>query len=216
MLELLPFKLSQIGMPCIAKAPPVGLYRVFSRSIITIYYEALLVIKMDTSCSPICEDILNSNLPPTLTTTTTVNIHDIDDELLFAHEESQRSGSIIPLLKQELKCKIQSRRLTEGKEELSLTESTSSIQSTKLSAEEMERKRRRRDQNRRAAKTFRQKEKERIDHIQQEIEVLEQKNGLLRRKLSDLGNERNDLVLALRTHMCCFHVSDFYTNIPVP
>ena len=78
----------------------------------------------------ISEDVLHANLPQTLTSE---NIYDIDDvELLSAHEESQRSGSIIPLLKQELKCKIQSRRLTEGKEELSLTENTCSVQSPKV------------------------------------------------------------------------------------
>ena len=42
----------------------------------------------------------------------------IDPDLLEASREAMSSGSITPLLKKELWLKIQSRRLSEGKEEL--------------------------------------------------------------------------------------------------
>ena len=43
-----------------------------------------------------------------------------DDTLLKATVESLCSGRLTPLIKEELKCRIQSRRLSEGKDELVL------------------------------------------------------------------------------------------------
>jgi hypothetical protein len=46
------------------------------------------------------------------------NTETVDEEVLLAGQAAMKSGRMTPLLKLELRTKIQSRRLSEGKEEL--------------------------------------------------------------------------------------------------
>ena len=48
----------------------------------------------------------------------TPSYSDSDEEIVNAYKESIKEESILPILKQELRLKIQTRRLCEGKEEL--------------------------------------------------------------------------------------------------
>lgn len=45
----------------------------------------------------------------------------VDMELLQAAVTAMETGSLIPLIKQELQCKIQCRRLSQGKPEMSVS-----------------------------------------------------------------------------------------------
>ncbi|KAK3606654.1 hypothetical protein CHS0354_037543 [Potamilus streckersoni] len=47
-----------------------------------------------------------------------VDFSDMDNSLIGATVESLKSGTLMPLIKEELRLKIQSRRLEEGKDEL--------------------------------------------------------------------------------------------------
>lgn len=62
------------------------------------------------------EEYFEANLPEMAFDDSSIN----DLDLLVAHRQSIESGSLTPLLKQELRYKIQARRLTEGKDELSV------------------------------------------------------------------------------------------------
>uniref|UniRef100_A0A2C9LM56 BZIP domain-containing protein n=1 Tax=Biomphalaria glabrata TaxID=6526 RepID=A0A2C9LM56_BIOGL len=80
-----------------------------------------------------------------------------DAGLLRATMESLECGRLTPLIKEELRCRIQSRRLSEGKEEL-LVEFPSPTPSHPR-PDEVQKRDRRREQNRRAAQKFRKKRK---------------------------------------------------------
>lgn len=71
------------------------------------------------------EDLFDFNLPGN------VDVGCIQDqELLNAQERALASNSITPLLKQELRYTIQSRRLTEGKDEMNLSSLNTSTSSS--------------------------------------------------------------------------------------
>ncbi|XP_046561993.1 basic leucine zipper transcriptional factor ATF-like 3 [Haliotis rubra] len=143
------------------------------------------------------EDIFDFNLPGN------VDVGCIQDqELLNAQERALASNSITPLLKQELRYKIQSRRLTEGKDELNVScSNTSTSHSHELTAEEIEKRGKRKEQNRQAAKRFRLKRKDETDAHLQEMELLQQKNTALHAKVKDLLQERSRLFSQLAEHL---------------
>ncbi|XP_046375545.1 uncharacterized protein LOC124148483 [Haliotis rufescens] len=144
------------------------------------------------------EDLFDFNLPGN------VDVGCIQDqELLNAQERALASNSITPLLKQELRYTIQSRRLTEGKDEMNVSSlnTSSSSHTHELTAEEVEKRKKRQEQNRRAAKRFRQKKKDETDAHLQEMELLLDKNTALRAKVKDLLQERACLFSQLAEHL---------------
>ena len=64
---------------------------------------------MDSLDSPDAEDLLQE-----------LSMLSEDDVLLKATVESLSTGRLTPLIKEELRCRIQSRRLSEGKAELTV------------------------------------------------------------------------------------------------
>lgn len=71
---------------------------------------------------------------------------DGNDQLLRAFQESFQSQSFLPLLKEELKCKIQCRRLSKGEGEMKVQFEEQKVYQVKLviSINSMEKKRHRR------------------------------------------------------------------------
>ncbi|XP_076443035.1 uncharacterized protein LOC143281672 [Babylonia areolata] len=124
---------------------------------------------------------------------------DRDDDLAKAEKQAMESGTITPLVKQELKLLIQSRRLSQGKEELKV--GFKEPCQHKLTPEEEERRQRRKDQNRRAAKRFRQNKKVRESTLMEEIGMLEGKNDGLREKVTELQRVKDRLLKHIYRHL---------------
>ncbi|XP_021359923.1 cyclic AMP-dependent transcription factor ATF-3-like isoform X2 [Mizuhopecten yessoensis] len=115
----------------------------------------------------------------------------VDDKLVKATQECLDTGSIMPMLKEELRCTIQNRRLAEGKTELTVQFTPPTEQ--QLNAEEIIKKENRREQNRRAARKFRQKQATLSQNFQKRIEQLEAENRRLTTQVKRLSNEKSYL-----------------------
>ncbi|KAK3092997.1 hypothetical protein FSP39_009824 [Pinctada imbricata] len=109
------------------------------------------------------------------------------------------TGELTPLVKEELKYTIQTRRLAEGKEELQV-QFEDPINS-ELRPDEVEKVERRREQNRLAAQRFRQRQKSRGGELQKKSQKLLSENLRLRREIQTLQTERDRLHHALNEHM---------------
>ncbi|XP_045187009.1 uncharacterized protein LOC123544919 [Mercenaria mercenaria] len=116
-----------------------------------------------------------------------------ETKLHLAALESYSTGKITPLLKEELKYYIQTRRLSEGKNELVVDFDTVPKKSQKLRPDEVARLERRREQNRRASEKFRSKKKTEVQNLQKIYQQLEQRNKELLRELGNLQAERDAL-----------------------
>ncbi|XP_021353809.1 proto-oncogene c-Fos-like [Mizuhopecten yessoensis] len=130
-----------------------------------------------------------------------INVNSITDEKLrSATLESLETGKITPLLKEELKCRILTRCLEEGKE-LS-PERAIKIQprKDKLKPDEMMKLEKRREQNRRAARKFRMKKHKTTKTLQQESDVLESKNNDLQDDIQTLLKQKFHLQNLLSEH----------------
>ncbi|XP_070180569.1 uncharacterized protein [Littorina saxatilis] len=123
----------------------------------------------------------------------------LEAELLEANRKAMDSGCITPLLKKELWLKIQSRRLSEGKEEL-VVPPTPSL-SYKVSQAERAKKLRRQEQNRRAAKRFRKKERGRVKILLEKIDDMEDSTKQLEEERMSLIREKNETLLHLCQHL---------------
>ncbi|XP_061174296.1 cyclic AMP-dependent transcription factor ATF-3-like [Saccostrea echinata] len=115
------------------------------------------------------------------------DIQGIDEEVMKAGEEAKASGQLTPLIKVELWSKIQSRRLSEGKEELNVQFSPPTA--TPLTEEEEEKSRRRKECNREAAHRCRQRRKERQKDKDKELELLKARNEDLKRQTEHLEQQ---------------------------
>lgn len=118
-----------------------------------------------------------------------------------------------PLVKEELRLTIQSKRLSHGlSADVSSDASSSSEQLTEhlrtskgsgkreLNPEEMERRRRRRERNKIAAAKCRNKKKEKTESLQKESEKLETVNADLKAQIEELKQQKQQLVYMLNLH----------------
>ncbi|XP_048735236.1 basic leucine zipper transcriptional factor ATF-like 3 [Ostrea edulis] len=121
------------------------------------------------------------------------------DKLMDAALVAMDTGDITPLVKEELKLTIQSRRLAAGIGELQVQ--FEPPQQKELTEEEKEKVDRRREQNRLAAQRFRQKQKLTGAQVQKKVRGLESDNTRLRRELKILQTEREILRRQLEEHM---------------
>ncbi|CAC5402644.1 unnamed protein product [Mytilus coruscus] len=113
-----------------------------------------------------------------------------DEEVMSASKKALESGRITPLLKVELWAKIQSRRLSEGKEELRVDFEKSPHSSNELTKDEQERARGRRASNRVAARKCRGKKKQERLNLDQLKDDLEVRNQQLRSQVQELEQEK--------------------------
>lgn len=116
-----------------------------------------------------------------------------------ATKQVLETGSLTPLLKEELKYKIQSRRVAEGKRELKVEFLPPA--ENKLTPEEEIKVQKRKLQNRVAAKKFRQKQKDVAFNLKKTIQSLESGNTRLRSEIKRLQNEKNELQQKLQQHL---------------
>ncbi|OWF52436.1 basic leucine zipper transcriptional factor ATF-like [Mizuhopecten yessoensis] len=126
--------------------------------------------------------------------------HAQDEETLVAATLlALETGDLTPLIKEELKYTIQSRRVSEGKRELQV--GFKQPQTYKLTDEEVERVDRRREQNRLAAQKFRRKQKAEADVHIKRIQRLESSNTKLKEELRSLREEKSQLFYHWSSHM---------------
>ncbi|GFO50535.1 basic leucine zipper transcriptional factor atf-like 3 [Plakobranchus ocellatus] len=123
-----------------------------------------------------------------------------DEKILNATIKAFQSGSLTPLIKEELRCTIQSRRLAEGKGELTV-EFKSPPKKKEMTEEERARYLKRRVQNREAAQRFRQKQKDTSDMLTAKIQKLERKSRNLLTDLTRLREEKDYLKEMLKNHL---------------
>ncbi|XP_061172470.1 cyclic AMP-dependent transcription factor ATF-3-like [Saccostrea echinata] len=126
----------------------------------------------------------------------------LDEELLTATMEALQTGKLTPLLKTELKCRIQKKCFDEGKD-LTLDDEPKLVQSkAPLLPFEIERLERRKEQNRRAAKKFRQKRRQASGELKKIVVELEEKNRQLKEEIKRLLTEMDMIRAVLSSQLC--------------
>ncbi|XP_067681914.1 cyclic AMP-dependent transcription factor ATF-3-like [Haliotis asinina] len=120
---------------------------------------------------------------------------DIDVKLARATLQVLETGRLTPLIKEELKCKIQARRHSLGQEEYNVE--FKKPKSYSLTPEEEERAQHRKERNRLAAQRFRRKRKEEYKNVEMEVERLEKANAKLQAEFDSLTVEKDQLLFAL-------------------
>ncbi|XP_062596881.1 jun dimerization protein 2-like [Saccostrea cucullata] len=114
-----------------------------------------------------------------------------DEKLRNASLEATKSGCILPILKEELKSKIQLKRFIQGQDEIDLTvPSPTKKVHVEFTEEELERKEKRKDQNRKAAMKFRLKEKEDKVRLEQTLKELKRRNEELRSNVRQMEEDK--------------------------
>ncbi|XP_064600812.1 cyclic AMP-dependent transcription factor ATF-3-like [Liolophura sinensis] len=124
-----------------------------------------------------------------------------DDRLMSAAEAARISGTLTPLIKEELWCVIQSRRLSQGCEELVINHQTDSPNHDIISMCDLKKRCSRMEQNRRAARKYRQKKKEEAHLIKQETTQLLTVNARLKAELAELQTEKQHLQRIILEHL---------------
>ncbi|KAK3606659.1 hypothetical protein CHS0354_037547 [Potamilus streckersoni] len=126
-------------------------------------------------------------------------------KLFLAALESYKTGKMTPLLKEELKYQIQSRRLSEGRNELTLDlQADMTIHDQlehQLRPEEIERIETRKEQNRNAAQKLRMKRKLEKDLVLKEYVELKKRNSVLREEIKRLSSEKEMMTMIMK-NMC--------------
>ncbi|XP_041353199.1 basic leucine zipper transcriptional factor ATF-like 3 [Gigantopelta aegis] len=119
----------------------------------------------------------------------------VDQKLADAAREVLLTGRLTPLIKEELKCKIQSRRLSMGQDEMEVNfEAPKRYQ---LSDEEKAKKLQRKERNKVAARRHRQKTKEDARKLEKTVEKLENQQKSFLEELDKMTKERKHLLEAL-------------------
>ncbi|KAF4099730.1 cyclic AMP-dependent transcription factor ATF-3 [Onychostoma macrolepis] len=113
-----------------------------------------------------------------------------------------------PLVKEELRYAIQSKRLSNGISTLTTDRACMNtehptelpVMKREVTPEESERRKRRRERNKIAAAKCRNKKKEKTDILQKESEKLESINAELKAQIEELKNQKQQLVYMLNLH----------------
>uniref|UniRef100_A0A3Q2UY28 Activating transcription factor 3 n=2 Tax=Haplochromini TaxID=319058 RepID=A0A3Q2UY28_HAPBU len=104
-----------------------------------------------------------------------------------------------PIVKEELRLAIQSKRLSNGLS-TDMSSDGASSSSDRLTSEEHERRKRRRERNKIAAAKCRNKKKEKTESLQKESEKLESINADLKAQIEELKQQKQQLVYMLNLH----------------
>lgn len=123
-----------------------------------------------------------------------------DEKMAEAVLTTLETGSIMPLIKEELKYTIQSRRLAAGQPELQV-EFNQPKRHKVMTDEERDRADKRREQNRKAAQKFRQKQRDTADVLTRKTQRLDAANNTLRAEIKRLAREKNQLCKLLQEHL---------------
>ncbi|KAL4221261.1 Cyclic AMP-dependent transcription factor ATF-3 [Mactra antiquata] len=180
----------------------------------------------DAVSTTTCGSVFNSGAmfslsesEPTFVQSTTVtpitgmdsqNIMDItltsDPRLNDMAKQALIHGNMTPLIKEELKCSIQTKRLKEGKQEMKVE--FTDPPPDELTPEEVERVKKRKVQNRLAARRFRDKQKNRAEYLHKKCQEMEAEQTSLRHELNQVKKERDQLKQAWTNHMASCPWSD--------
>ncbi|XP_025105775.1 proto-oncogene c-Fos-like isoform X1 [Pomacea canaliculata] len=152
------------------------------------------------------EKLFESHFATACSTFSAAGSESLDTELAEAARMAYESGTITPLVKQELRLVIQTRRLSQGKDELRVAFSAPC--SHQLTPAEEAQRMRRKEQNRRAARRFRQNRKLRESVLEEEISNLEVKNAGLRDKIKELQQLKDLLLQHVTAHFIKHHLPD--------
>uniref|UniRef100_A0A8W8HQW4 BZIP domain-containing protein n=1 Tax=Magallana gigas TaxID=29159 RepID=A0A8W8HQW4_MAGGI len=142
---------------------------------------------------------------------TSLHEGELDADLISATLEAIKTGKLTPLLKTELKCRIQKKCFEEGKD-LTLDDEPQLVQRKAP----VERQERRREQNRRAAKNFRQRKRQASGEIHKILVDLEEKNRQLKEEIKRLLTETDMFRTALSSHLCVSPTEPDPTAEPLP
>ncbi|XP_061182558.1 uncharacterized protein LOC133190893 [Saccostrea echinata] len=123
-----------------------------------------------------------------------------DEELSQAVYESYQTKSCLPLLKEELKCKIQCRRLSRGEGELKVQFEEQKVY--KLTDDEVQKRNRRLLQNRLSASKRRIKDKEYEESLLARIKRLEKENLKKEKEKKLLAHQKYVLCCIMLKHNC--------------
>ncbi|XP_063447465.1 uncharacterized protein LOC134727008 isoform X1 [Mytilus trossulus] len=115
--------------------------------------------------------------------------YNYDPDLFNCAKKSVETKSLLPILKDEIKSKIQAKRLSQGLEELKV-EFESKPQSP-LTEEELEKQNHRKMHNRVSAKKCRWKKKIFYSKKQQELHELEKRNQQLKNTINRIETEKD-------------------------
>lgn len=116
-----------------------------------------------------------------------------------AYTEAVDKQSCLPLIKQELQCKIQIDRLTRGESELVLEEESPKFY--KLSDEEKRKRDARLEQNRQSAIRSRKRSKEKEKSLKEAVDRLFSGQRQLAKEVKELTEERETVLKKLRAHV---------------
>ncbi|KAL5009337.1 hypothetical protein ScPMuIL_014918 [Solemya velum] len=133
----------------------------------------------------------------------TTDISQADAKLAKAYKEAKKIGKLTPLLKEELKCRIQARRHSEGKGELLVKfEEPAFKPESEMSPESLVRLEKRREQNRRASMKLRNKKKDDEKLLTEKVARLESDRHSWEADIARLTREKEHLDKLLRHHLC--------------
>ncbi|XP_046355017.1 uncharacterized protein LOC124134314 [Haliotis rufescens] len=126
-----------------------------------------------------------------------VFVYEEDQEVKQAAAESEKSQSVLPLIKEELRTRIQLRRLISGD-----GDTEPDIKKPyKMTLDELKKRERKKEQNRRAALRSRQKQTDQEIAITQRHRDQLKRNGVLEKEKEELKKERHWLVKQLEHHI---------------
>ncbi|KAL3877728.1 hypothetical protein ACJMK2_035392 [Sinanodonta woodiana] len=133
------------------------------------------------------------NIFPTHLELNETDLIEIEDETVRqAALQYQQTGSLLPIVKMELKCKILQNRLSRGEGEIEID--FTPRKPGQLSPEEIERRNKRKESNRLSARKSRMKKKTSVCKLQKEVAELEARNIRLRKELVILTEEKSRLL----------------------
>ncbi|XP_063447273.1 uncharacterized protein LOC134726787 [Mytilus trossulus] len=123
-----------------------------------------------------------------------------DKRMVYAIQQCLEDDSCLPLIKEEIKLKIQCKRVVSGEEELTVDH----CRPVKylLTEEEVFKRNRRKDQNRRSAVRTRARQKTRIAELEKDVNSLEEDQCSLNQTIDSLKTELKTLDNMLKMHKC--------------
>ncbi|KAK3583783.1 hypothetical protein CHS0354_022822 [Potamilus streckersoni] len=123
----------------------------------------------------------------------------LDHSLNATAVKAIESNDMMPVIKNELKNRIQFKKMAEGKEELRVD--FNGKPDAQLKDEEKEKAEKRRIQNRMAARRFRERQNMLGTNLQKKTQIFESDNTSLRNQIRLLRKEREILQRTLQEHM---------------
>ncbi|CAG2237989.1 ATF3 [Mytilus edulis] len=130
----------------------------------------------------------------------TNNNDEEDKKMVNAIKQCLEEDSCLPLIKEEIKLKIQCKRVISGVDELKVEHSRPV--KYLLTEEEVFKRNRRKEQNRRSAVRTRIRQKARIVELEKEVNSLEEDKSSLHQTIDTLRTELQMLDGMLQIHKC--------------